>query len=87
MKEALEDALEISRQIPGGVEAVFRRFVQALLHDPPEVKREARLQPGESLGLLPDDGGESLRSAVSLKCSLPGRHLVEDDSQGELVRA
>src|SRR5204863_10016606 len=73
---------------------VFRRGVavlavlcQAAIDEPAERRGNARVQAVDRLGRVLDYGGQRLNGRRALEGTLAGRHLVEDETEGELVGA
>ncbi len=85
--QMLAHAPDVPREVARGRVALLGILLQASLDDPPEGRRDRRVQALDRLGLLADDGGQGLGAGSPLEGALAGRHFVEDRPQRELVGA
>ena len=70
-----------------GLEAVVRILCDAGLHQAVERRRSHRLDRRDRFRLRVYDRGDQRRLALSRERLLPGRRLVEEEAEGEDVRA
>ena len=80
-REVAQVAGEVAR---GGV-APFPLLREAARQDPAHGPVDRFRQPGNRLGLVPDDGGERVDEGAAGEGPPPRQELVEDGPEGELV--
>ncbi len=77
---------QVAHQVAGRCITVHRILSQAPLHGPLKRRWNLRIELADGLRLIPQYRRQSLHRATTLEGSLAGRHFVEDDAQGKLVR-
>ena len=81
------DRLQGQRQVIRSLEPVVRPLLQTSADDTLHRRRDLVRQGGQVRRLVPKDGGQGLRGAVSPEGMLAGEHLVEHGAEREDVRA
>jgi hypothetical protein len=76
---------ELAREVVGRGVALRRIFGVAALDDPSQRNRHFLVQPPDRLRLVVENRGKGVHRGVLAERPHPGRHLVQDRSEGELV--
>ena len=85
--ERMTGLVELDGELPCRLKPTLRLFDQATSDDLRQVTGQCSGQLGYRRRRVSKNGGHHRRGTVTLKRSLPRRHLVEDDADGEDVRA
>ena len=78
---------EIESDIAGRMEARLGIFLQAMLHDSFECRRDITIGFAEVGRIFLQDGAHRVGSGVAMECSLAREHLVENRTEAEDVGA
>ena len=87
LRDVVADAGEVPCQVPRRRVPLLPILGQAAIQHPAHRQREIGTEPGDGLRLFPHDRRHRLGSRLLLERLLPGRQLVEDRAQRELVGA
>ena len=87
LRAGVPDPAQLARHVVGALPAVVRVLLQALLHDVVERGRHHRLHGGDRGRLCREDRRDQARLRLAFERPLRRRHLVEQRSEREDIRA